>query len=67
MSQFSGKAFDFDRFKRILTEFFGNRFHPSDAENIWHNIAGGKDRLDLVQFKRLHGDLWSSTENEIDS
>lgn len=34
---------------------------------MWHNVSGGKDKLDFNQFKRLHGDLWSSFENDINS
>jgi hypothetical protein len=61
MSQFSNKPIDYDRFKQIISEFFGNRFHSSDVDNMWHNIGGGKDKLDSQQFKRLHGDLWASS------
>lgn len=64
MSDFSNKAISFERFKQVVSEFFGNRFHANDIENIWHSI-GGKDSLDGNQFKRLFGDAWSSSENDI--
>lgn len=50
----------------MVHECFGNRFQPSDIQGIWKNLSGGKDTLDLGQFKRFHGHLWSVSENPID-
>jgi hypothetical protein len=45
MSGFSNKSLDFARFKEVIHELFGNRFHPSDVEKIWSSISGGKTKL----------------------
>ena len=49
-----------------MNEFFKGRFQPSDCKNIWKNIAGGRDNLDLPQFKKLHGYLWRSEDDSVD-
>ena len=30
-------------------------------------MAGGREVMDLVLFKKLHGSLWSSTDDALDS
>jgi hypothetical protein len=65
MSQFTNNPIDYSRFKQIISEFFGNRFHSTDVENIWRYVSGGKEKLDVNQFKRLHGDLWAASSDAI--
>jgi hypothetical protein len=48
LSGFSSKSLDFTRFKEVIHELFGNRFHSSDVEKIWSNISGGKGKLELA-------------------
>lgn len=66
MTGFSSKAIDLTRFKEIVVEFFGNRFQNSDVINIWKTVSGGKDKLELGQFKKLHGHVWKTDELSIE-
>lgn len=63
---YSKSQLDFNKFKEVLEEFFRGRFQPSQAKNIWKNIAGGHDSIDQGQFNKINGHLWSNKDNSVD-
>ena len=66
MSEYSNKSVNYDRFKQVMNEFFKDRFQPSDSKNIWKTLAGGREQLDLPQFKKLHDHLWKAQDDSVD-
>ena len=61
------KVLTSSKFNQAINELFKGRFQPSDIKNIWKTFAGGKDSLDYAHFAQLHGNLWQSTSNTVDS
>ena len=66
ISEYSNKSVNYDRFKQVMNEFFKDRFQPSDSKNIWKTLAGGREQLDLPQFKKLHDHLWKAQDDSVD-
>ena len=66
MAQYHNKSISHDRFKKVVHEFFGNRFQKSDVEKLWQHLTTGQKALDWNRFNRLYGDLWSSESDPVD-
>jgi hypothetical protein len=66
MAGYGNQSVDFTRFSQVAAQFFSNRFTSSDLRNVWANLAGGNDTLNLAQFKKLHAHLWKEDNTSVD-
>ena len=45
---------DYANFERSINILFPGRFHPSDIDTIWQQLAGNDASLDKVHFNYLY-------------
>jgi hypothetical protein len=66
MTDYGKSQLNLERFRKVLRLFFADRFQESDALDIWRNLSGGKEVVDLAQLTRLHGHLWSVSDSAVE-